>query len=311
MRVTFNSFPDTLLGRLQSLGSEQNKALTQLSTGQRIAAPSDDAPAMQRILNLRVEKKQNQQYHRNATDGLEVSKVTFSSLEQIKDLLVRASELSANISGATSEQEFKAKASEIDQLVQQGLNVANTKLRGSYLLAGEASGASDAPFTATSTGGKVTQIAYRYSVADQGDDANPQMHIGEDTKISAFATPRENREVADLLNKMISMRNAMTDTPIGSATKASNVINLRDDLAAKEDQILSALSRAGTTQYRLETAMKDLEIRYEGTEKLISTDADIDFAEATVRLNRAQMAYQAAIQSGARIQSNSLLDYLR
>ena len=311
MRVTFNSFPDTLLGRLQSLGSEQNKALTQLSTGQRIAAPSDDAPAMQRILNLRVEKKQNQQYHRNATDGLEVSKVTFSSLEQIKDLLVRASELSANISGATSEQEFKAKASEIDQLVQQGLNVANTKLRGSYLLAGEASGASDAPFTATSTGGKLTQIDYRYSVADQGDDANPQMHIGEDTKISAFTTPRENREVADLLNKMISMRNAMTDTPIGTATKASNVINLRDDFATKEDQILSALSRAGTTQYRLETAMKDLEIRYEGTEKLISTDADIDFAEATVRLNRAQMAYQAAIQSGARIQSNSLLDYLR
>jgi flagellar hook-associated protein 3 FlgL len=311
MRVTFNSFPDTLLGRLQSLGSEQNKALTQLSTGQRIAAPSDYAPAMQRILNLRVEKKQNQQYHRNATDGLEVSKVTFSSLEQIKDLLVRASELSANISGATSEQEFKAKASEIDQLVQQGLNVANTKLRGSYLLAGEASGASDAPFTATSTGGKLTQIDYRYSVADQGDDANPQMHIGEDTKISAFTTPRENREVADLLNKMISMRNAMTDTPVGTATKASNVINLRDDLATKEDQILSSLSRAGTTQYRLETAMRDLEIRYEGTEKLISTDADIDFAEATVRLNRAQMAYQAAIQSGARIQSNSLLDYLR
>jgi flagellar hook-associated protein 3 FlgL len=311
MRVTFNSFPDTLLGRFQSLGSEQNKALTQLSTGQRIAAPSDDAPAMQRILNLRVEKKQNQQYHRNATDGLEVSKVTFSSLEQIKNLLVRASELSANVNGATSDQEFKAKASEIDQLIQQGLNVANTKLRGSYLLAGEASGAPEAPFAATSTDGKVTQIAYRYSVADQADDANPQMHIGEDTKISAFTTPRENREVTDLLNKMIDMRNAMTDVPTASATKATAVLALRDDLAAKEDQILSALSRAGTIQYRLETAMKDLEIRYEGTEKLISTDADIDFAEATVRLNRAQMAYQAAIQSGARIQSNSLLDYLR
>lgn len=310
MRVTFNSFPDTLLGRLQSLGSEQNKALTQLSTGQRIAAPSDDAPAMQRILNLRVEKKQNQQYHRNATDGLEVSKVTFSSLEQIKDLLVRASELSANVSGATSEQEFKAKASEIDQLIQQGLNVANTKLRGSYLLAGEASGAPEAPFIATSTDGKVTQISYRYPIADQPDDASPQMHIGEDTTISAFAIPRENRQVADLLNKMIGMRNAMTDAPNGT-DKASVVMALRDDLAEKEDQILSALSRQGTIQYRLETAQKDLEVRYEGTERLISTDADIDFAEATVRLNRAQMAYQAAIQSGAMIQSNSLLDYLR
>ena len=71
------------------------------------------------------------------------------------------------------------------------------------------------------------------------------------------------------------------------------------------------MSRAGSIQYRLEVAMKDLEIRYESTEQLISTDADVDFAEATVRLNRAQMAYQAAIQSGAMIQNNSLLDYLR
>ena len=103
----------------------------------------------------------------------------------------------------------------------------------------------------------------------------------------------------------------MSDTPVGTATKASSVMALRDGLAVKEDQILSTLSRQGSIQYRLETAMKDLEVRYEGTERLISTDADIDFAEATVRLNRAQMAYQAAIQSGAMIQSNSLLDYLR
>jgi flagellin-like hook-associated protein FlgL len=57
--------------------------------------------------------------------------------------------------------------------------------------------------------------------------------------------------------------------------------------------------------------MRDLEVRYEATEQLISKDADVDFAEATVRLNRSQMAYQAAIQSGAMIQRNSLLDYVR
>jgi flagellin-like hook-associated protein FlgL len=131
------------------------------------------------------------------------------------------------------------------------------------------------------------------------------MHIGEDTTISAYTAPSENRQVRDLLNKMIDLRDAM------NSKDSASVIALRDDLAAQEDLILSSLSRAGTTQYRLETAMKDLEVRYEGTEKLISTDADVDFAEATVRLNRAQMAYQAAIQSGAMIQNNSLLDYLR
>jgi flagellin-like hook-associated protein FlgL len=471
MRVTFNSFPDTLLGRLQSLGKEQNKSLTQLSTGQRLAAPSDDAPAMQRILNLRTEKKQNQQFHRNATDGLEKSKVTFSSLEQIKDLVVRASELSANINGATSEQEYKAKASEINQLIEQGLNVANTKLRGNYLFSGDSN--SKIPFEEKrSLDGKITSVSYN------GSSSESKIHIGEgeSASITVGSMADENRAVADTLSKLIELRNAMSAAP--SATKTQSILDLRAkvpvklpattivgttinlpsgfdvghevtftltsgkgaplengkpyfvvdlgsgkkgisatdggaaitltqeiDAASKvskkspsvvgptplhlsktgstinlptnillgdtitfdftagkgaplqsgqryyvvdldsgnkgvsmtpggpaisltqeidtastvskvrldtvEDTILSALSRAGTIQYRLETAMKDLEVRYEGTEKLISTDADIDFAEATVRLNRAQMAYQAAIQSGARIQSNSLLDYLR
>jgi flagellar hook-associated protein 3 FlgL len=485
MRVTFNSFPDTLLGRLQSLGKEQNKSLTQLSTGQRLAAPSDDAPAMQRILNLRTEKKQNQQFHRNAIDGLEKSKVTFSSLEQIKDLVVRASELSANINGATSEQEYKAKASEINQLIEQGLNVANTKLRGNYLFSGDSN--SKIPFLEDrASDGKITSVSY------SGSSSESKIHIGEgeSASITVGSMAQENGNLAGALNELIRLRDAMLANG-SSQSKADTVLNLRtgksdpvdpidqptttiiklaqdhglapgdeitltnlpsgegsplavatgltpspkyrvksvdgnnvtlslpsdtnntpivitsnitsnskfkkvgtsveksfaetkrdtitlptpvsfkpgdkiafnfptgvslanqdltdkttyyvksingtsmqiaaipggdpitftqnitgsfsrvDGLGEMEDTILSALSRAGTIQYRLETAMKDLEVRYEGTEKLISTDADIDFAEATVRLNRAQMAYQAAIQSGARIQSNSLLDYLR
>lgn len=306
MRVTFNAFPDTLLGRLQSLGSEQNKALTQLSTGQRISAPSDDAPAMQRILNLRTEKKQNQQFHRNATDGLERSKVTFSSLEQIKDLLVRASELAAGVNGASSPNEYFAKSSEINQLIEQGLNVGNTKLRGSYLFAADSP--ENPAFTATrDSQNKITAITYSGS---QDDSA---IRIGEDTEIKVGSSVSENGKIATVLNKLIALRDAM-DAP-ASATKSDTVIGMRgqgtDNLDQLENDILSSISRAGTIQYRLETAMKDLETRYEATEQLISKDADIDFAEATVRLNRAQMAYQAAIQSGAMIQRNSLLDYVR
>jgi flagellar hook-associated protein 3 FlgL len=386
MRVTFNAFPDTLLGRLQSLGSEQNKALTQLSTGQRISAPSDDAPAMQRILNLRTEKKQNQQFHRNATDGLERSKVTFSTLEQLKDLLVRSSELAANLSGASSDQEYKAKAAEIDQLIQQGVNLGNTKLRGSYLFSGEST--EKIPFVPESQSGKITSVNY------QGSDKEALMHIGEGESmtIAVSATAQENGDVAGILNEMIRLRDAMLDydfedvsairtgenlggtfagsligvksiklSPIDlkvgdkiklptdsgglkkdteyyvrslvkgstdvtielSQTPGGDPITLSSEIPVgtkfqrvgglqhMEDTVLSALSRQGTIQYRLETAMRDLEVRYEATEQLISKDADVDFAEATVRLNRSQMAYQAAIQSGAMIQRNSLLDYVR
>ena len=304
MRVTFNTFPDTLLGRLQALGGEQNKALTQLSTGQRIAAPSDDAPAMQRILSLRTEKHQNQQYYRNSIDGLEVSKTTFATLDQLGQLVGRASELAAGVSGITSDAEYKAKYSEINQLIEQGVNVANTKLRGSFLLAGDASAAATKPFNATTdANGKITSVTYA------GSATSPEMNIAEGTKISAYTTSDENEDVALSLTKLIALRDAM------DARSSSLVLTARQDLTegntSCEDKLLSAMSRAGSIQYRLENNMKDLELRYESSEKLISTDADVDFAEATVRLNRSQMAYQAAIQSGAKIQNNSLLDYLR
>jgi len=304
MRVTFNTFPDTLLGRLQSLGGEQNKSLVQLSTGQRISAPSDDPAAMQRILTLRTEKKENQQYYRNAIDGTEISKTTFSTLDQLNKLLTRATELASNVSGATSTQEFNAKGSEINQLIEQGLNVANSKLRGSYILAGDASGSADKPFQAKQgADGLITKVDYK------GSNTVAEMHIGEGTIISASTTGAENQNVADMLNKLVELRDKM------KAKKSDDVLavklQLSDGPDNVEDKILSSMSRAGATQYRLEVAMNDLTNRYDATEQLISTDADIDFAEATVRLNRAQMAYQAAIQSGAKIEGNSLLDYLR
>jgi flagellin-like hook-associated protein FlgL len=135
------------------------------------------------------------------------------------------------------------------------------------------------------------------------------MNISESSKISAFSSAAENKDVAGMLNTLIELRSAMD---AADSTEALNVRRkLTDGTGNYEDTLLSSMSRAGSIQYRLEVAMKDLEIRYESTEQLISTDADVDFAEATVRLNRAQMAYQAAIQSGAMIQNNSLLDYLR
>ncbi len=42
----------------------------------------------------------------------------------------------------------------------------------------------------------------------------------------------------------------------------------------------------------------------------ISQDADVDLAQVILKLNKAQVAYQAALQSGARIMYTSLLDYI-
>jgi flagellin-like hook-associated protein FlgL len=146
--------------------------------------------------------------------------------------------------------------------------------------------------------------------------ANQDLKVGDKIKLpTAAGGLSANKEyfVRSLSTNSIELSEIPGGPAVSltSAIPAGTKFQRVGGLQHMEDTVLSALSRQGTIQYRLETAMKDLETRYEATEQLISKDADIDFAEATVRLNRAQMAYQAAIQSGAMIQRNSLLDYVR
>jgi flagellar hook-associated protein 3 FlgL len=86
---------------------------------------------------------------------------------------------------------------------------------------------------------------------------------------------------------------------------------LRPTQEAIEDLLLSSISRAGAIQYRLQVSQSQSAQRFASQENLIARDADVDFAEATIRLNRAQTAYSAAVQSGAKIASTSLLDFIR
>jgi hypothetical protein len=85
--------------------------------------------------------------------------------------------------------------------------------------------------------------------------------------------------------------------------QASAVIALRGDLGQQEDKILSALSRAGSHSIPFGDSAKDFETRYEGTEKLTrAMRTSISPRPPCVSI-RAQMAYQAAIQSGAKIRA--------
>jgi len=298
MRITFNTFHTSLLDRLNSLNSQQNTALTQLATGQRLQAPSDDSAATQRMLNLRTDKKQEQQFYKNAGKGLDISKATSSAVTQLNALGTRASELAASSNGISGTSALKAYASELDQLIEQGLTLANSKFQGNYLLGGTDN--STPPFTATRDPltNKITGVTYA------GGANGSQFRISESSSISPYTDGTENGQIASFLTTLSTLRDAITNNDIPAVQAA------RPALDTSEDNLLSIISRAGGIQYRMEVSSKQSTDRFESMENLIADETDIDFAEASVRLNRAQTAYQAAIQSGAKIERTSLLDYI-
>ena len=81
MRVTNNTYPDTLLNNLQHITKQMNKLQAQAASGQRITKISDDSAASNRILNMQEEKEKIAQFSKNASRAQNINNTTISQLQ--------------------------------------------------------------------------------------------------------------------------------------------------------------------------------------------------------------------------------------
>lgn len=298
MRVTNNTLSEGIIRQIQQLGSSQAKLQTQVATGQRIFQPEDDPSAVGRVLGLESEQREIAQYVRNADRALEISQASFSGLQQIKKVTDRATEIGTLGTGAISDASARAYASELDQLIEQTLQVANTTFRNDYIFAGTAVDAP--PFAATrGADGKVTSVAY------QGNSDRAAIQLSETAGITPGTTGATNSGLGTLLNQLVALRDALT------ANNPTGITTAQTGLLASEDLIVSALAEHGGIEMRIAANRAQLFDRTDNLESLVSAEADIDLPTTIVRLNQSQTAYQAALQSAANIMQISLLDYVR
>ncbi|MEN9573755.1 MAG: hypothetical protein RL514_1610 [Verrucomicrobiota bacterium] len=311
MRVTNNMFPDRLASQLSTLTARQNRLQDQVATGQRIARPEDDPGAMRRVLDLQAESRQAEQHQQNIAALKEQAGVSYSALQPLRRVSDRASELAILADGTKSPDTLKLYAIEVSQLIQQAVQLGNTKYRGDYLFAGTKN--DQPPFVlATDANGLVTGVTY------QGNTSTAVTEVSEGMTLSAQTVganvsgsgPRglftDAAAGADFFNHLIALQNHL-QAGDAAAVNATDVPALGKD----EDNLLFHLAQNGTVQARLATAENLASDRVFATEKLISGEADADLAQTLVRLNDTQNAYRAALQSGGTIMNLSLLDFLR
>lgn len=298
MRVSTQTLSENLIRQIQQLGSQQNRLQTQVATGQRIFQPEDDPTAMGRVLALESEQRELGQFSRNIDRALEMSQISFSGLQNLKTASDRATEIGVLGAGTISNEAARAYAVELDQLIEQTLQVANTKLRNDYVFAGTA--VDSAPFTATrNPAGQVTAVTYA------GNSGQASIQLSESSSIAPGTTGATNSAIGTFLNQLVALRDALT------ANNGAAVTAAQTGLIASEDVLVSALAETGGVQMRIESSRTQLANRSESVERLISAEADLDLPTAIVKLNQSQTAYQAALQSAASIMRQSLLDYIR
>lgn len=297
MRIASNTVSDDILAQIQRSAAKQSKLQNQVATGQRIFQAEDDPRSVGQVLSLQSDQRQVAQYAKNTSRALELSQATYSNLQGLKQVSDRATEVGTLGAGILSPEAATAYASEINQLIEHTLQLANTQFRGEHLFAGTA--VTTTPFTATRVSGDITAVTYG------GNSNQAPIQITETSTITASTNGATNTGIGSFITHLVALRDALAVNNTSAVTAAQTT------LISDEDTLVSSLAQHGGIQTRIEAVQNQQKTIADNLDAAVSAETDVDLPTAIVKLQQTQTAYQAALQSAASIMRLSLLDYLR
>lgn len=311
MRVASSTLPGILVQQLHDLGNRQNRLQTEAATGQRIQWADDDPVAMRQALQFQTDAGVNAQYGRNIAtlqSRLESGTDAIRGLQRVVD---RTREIAVLADGTRSPTELGAYAAEVDQLLRQAVQTANTRHGDQYLFGGTRT--DRPPFVIREdASGRAIGVDY------QGNQDAAGVEIAPDSVVTASipgANPAatgpaglvtDSRSGADLFAHMLALRDRLEEgdtSAIASTDRAA--------LEKDEETLIDRLAEAGALQARLETTAAASRSQGSRLEEALTRVSAADLPETLSRLAQTQVAYQAALQSGAQLLRTSLMDYLR
>ncbi|MEA1951293.1 MAG: flagellar hook-associated protein FlgL, partial [Planctomycetota bacterium] len=166
-RISNTYIQQRLLSQVQYDQTELFRLQTQLSTGRRFEAPSEDPVASMRIIDIQRLIERKEQVAGNVETNQSYLRATDVALSDISGLVaeVRGTALGALGTTATDIQR-QAAAQQVGQMIQQLVDTGNQKFRGRYLFAGSATQVR--PFDLTDSGA-VAYLGNQDSVESYAD----------------------------------------------------------------------------------------------------------------------------------------------
>ena len=309
MRVAQSSFPDELGRTVNELTVRQARLQTQASTGQRIRNAEDDPSAFLNVLQLQGGFQKLGQYSDNVSKLQTRSQAIYSATSQLKKMTDRASELATMANSIRTADDYAAYSSEVDQLLENSIALANSK-HDSESLFGGTSGVDVAFEAVRDADGKITSVAYK------GNSKVRQMDIASGVSFSidvpganeSSSGPRgllkDERAGIDVFGHLIALRDSLKK---GDKTA---IPDISASLVKDESGYIESFAALGAAQARLEAVAKQNSSESISVNQLISQESDADLAQTLVELNQLQAAYSAALQSAGKNLRISLLDYI-
>jgi flagellar hook-associated protein 3 FlgL len=287
-RITQASVATGALRGLQANLSRMQQLQQQLSSGKKISQPSDDPSGTVSAMSLRSRRTADEQYLRNIDQASGRLTASDNALTQLSDRLIAVRNLVVESrNGGLGSDSQGAIASEITAIRNEVVDLYNTTYLGRPIFGGTTSGTA----TVDATGAFV------------GDNQPVQARISADAviRIDVTGTASGADSVPGMLDQVA--------TNVTSAAGAGDTD--LDNLDAALSQVAKVLGDVGARAERINTTKNMVDSHRLDLTSRISVNEDIDMPEAIMTLSAAQVGYQAALQSAAKIQQTSLVDYLK
>jgi len=286
-------------------------AQLQLETGKKINVPSDDPTGTVVAMKSQAEIAAQQQYQRNANDGLAWLGTIDGALTGIGTSLQSAYTLAVQASNTATltPTSATALAEEIDSIKQTVLSSANTQYLGRPVFGGTTTGS--AAYAEDADTGQVTYT---------GNDGTISRRVGANTIVpvslsntSVFGPDSSagTDVFTDLSNLSAALRSwtgTSADTVDGGA--ASVIQQSMTALKGDIQRVSGAQAQEGAYYNQITTAKNFLGSSILALQQVNSDAVNVDVAQATINLQTQSTAYQAALAATGKTAQQSLLDYL-
>ncbi|GAA3448067.1 flagellar hook-associated protein FlgL [Planomonospora venezuelensis] len=292
MRVTERSISTRVLNNLQGNISRLDDIQNRLSGGKQLSRPSDSPAGTTSALSLRSEIRTQEQYTRNTEDGLGWLGTIDTALTSASSQVNRARELALRgaSTGSTDEAARRALATEIRNIRDSLIGVANTTYLGRPVFAGSASGTE----------------AYAADGTYKGQGGEVLRTIGDNTKIAVNSDGEQVfgsgntqlfKVLTDIADHLENDPSALSGDLARLDTSISRMRNEVADVGARYNRVTEMRETADSRILSLKTQLSDIE--------------DIDLPQTITELTLQQTAYQAALAATAKVVQPSLVDFLK
>jgi flagellar hook-associated protein 3 FlgL len=286
---------------MSDLKTESAQLQQQISTGKKLALPSDEPVAFSEVSVLKSRLARLDQYSRTVDSIRQRISDEESTLAQVGNVVIRIQELVIQGSTDTNNTEDrKAIGKEVSGLMESLIAFANTRdfeggaLFGGYLVEGEA-------FSRKSDG----------TVVYNGDTARSERTINDDTQMEVSSSGSEVFMSVRMKNGDIKSLFDIVKGAADALEAGKSPVEASSGLKSVLDHITGYQAISGARLSRLDTQTEILDDLTLAAKTRLSILEDVNVEEAITELRKVLMNIDAAQASFVKIADLSLFNYLK